>query len=72
MCKFKGIILEDNRTNECFETILIDDYYVNCVNASDVKCVVVEMIDGNHDNNNPKIIEIPIRKSTASVHFPMP
>ena len=70
MCKFKGVVLEDDIS--VMHKILIDGYYVNCIDASSVKALVVEMIDGNHNKNNPKIVHLQLQKITASIHFPMP
>ena len=73
MCKFKGIILDDKENESCFERILIDGYYVNCVDAKFVKFVVVEMMDGNHDESNPNIVHLSLKKNIrARVKFPIP
>ena len=57
VAKFKGIIFKDNLSVDPLEKILIDGYYVYCTNASMVKALVVEMIDGNKKEHNPKIIK---------------
>ena len=58
MCKFKSVVLQENLSNDCFETILIDGFYVRCIEASAVKYLVVEMIDGNRNNESPKIVHL--------------
>jgi len=54
------------------ETIIIDGYFVNCVEACHVHSISVEMMDGNHDPNNPKVLNISPVSVTANVNFPMP
>ena len=72
MCKFKGIILKDDLVpQECFEPILIDGYYVNSVQASCVKLLVVEMIDGNSQNMEPRLAYLQTQKICATVRFPI-
>jgi hypothetical protein len=72
MCLFKGIVLENEDSIHCIEKIMIDGYYVNCINASDVKFLVVEMQDGNESEENPKIIHLELQSITASIHLPIP
>ena len=71
MCKFLGINLHENARKECIETILIDDFYVNCIEACNVESVTVEMLDGNHDCSNPRVTQLPILSVTACAYFPM-
>ena len=71
MCKFKGIILTNNGLSKV-ETMSMDGYYVKCVEACYVERIVVEMIDGNHDPNNPKIIHLEKKTVQVTVKFPMP
>lgn len=75
MCKFKGIIVKDEyreSPSACMEKILIDGYVVNCIDANKVKSLVVEMMDGNTDPGNPKVVELKSESNTGSVHFPIP
>ena len=51
---------------------MIDGFYVRCIEASAVKYLVVEMIDGNRNNESPKIVHLQSEKITTSVHFPIP
>ena len=71
MCKFIGINLKEG-AERYVETIIIDGYYVNCVQACHVHSISVEMIDGNHDPNNPKILNISSVSVAANVHCPIP
>ena len=71
MCKFMGITLKDD-TVQCIERIKLDGYYVNSIEACHVRSIAVEMIDGNHDPDNPKIIHLPTKSVTPQVYFPMP
>ena len=50
----------------------MDGYYVNCVEACHLESISVEMMDGNHDLKNPKMIQLSSKNVTTSVHFPMP
>ena len=72
MCKFKGIVLKDNKTLECLHKIEVDGFYVNCVEASDVQSLVVEMLDGNKKGCVPKIVHLPTQNVRATVKFPIP
>ena len=71
MCKFVGVNLKEGAEVHV-ETILIDGYFVNCVEACHVQSISVEMMDGNHDPKNPKVIQLSAINVTANVHFPMP
>jgi hypothetical protein len=71
MCKFKGIIFKDDLAVEPLEKILIDGYYVYSTNATMVKALVVEMIDGNKVGGDPKIVHLIPQKIRAQVHFPV-
>ena len=71
MCKFIGLRLKEGAEN-CVETILIDGFLVNCVEACHVHSISVEMMDGNHDDNKPKVIELFSHNVTACVHYPLP
>ena len=57
MCKFLGVTLKEGLEDQV-ETILIDGFHVNCVEACHVHSVSVEMIDGNHNSKNPKVIKL--------------
>ena len=70
MCKFKCLNLKKNCA-QYIEKILIDGFYVNCIEACHVHSIVVEMMDGNHDPNHPKTNNLSTKKVTPSVHFPM-
>ena len=71
MCKFKSITFKDN-CEQHLETIIIDGYYVHCIEAEYLEVITVEMIDGNRDPQNPKIVELTTDIVTAEVKFPMP
>ena len=71
MCKFKGVIFKDGKDETCLEKVIIDGYYVYCVQAQDLEAIQVEMKDGNHDKNNPKIVNLKAVGSTATALFPM-
>ena len=57
MCKFIGVNLKEG-TEKYIETILIDGYCVNCVEACHVHSISVEMMDGNHDPKKPKLVHL--------------
>ena len=61
---------DDAETN--VETMFINGFLVNCVDSCHVHSITVEMIDGNHDENDPKIMQSSSHAVTANVHFPMP
>ena len=71
LAKFKGIIFKENVSVDQLEKILIDGYYVYCTDASMVKALVLEMIDGNKNKDDPKIIHLSPKKIRAHVHFPI-
>ena len=62
LAKFKGIIFKENLSVDPLEKILIDGYYVYCTDASMVKALVLEMIDGNKNKDDPKIIHLSPKK----------
>ena len=55
MCKFIGLRLKAGSENNV-ETILMDGFHVNCVEACHVHSITVEMVDGNHDPKIPKVV----------------
>ena len=65
LAKFKGIIFKENLSVNPLEKILIDGYYVYCTDASMVKALVPEMIDGNKNKDDPKIIHLIPKKIRA-------
>ena len=71
MGKFKGVIFEDNISVEDLDKIIIDGYYVSCADASMIKAIVVEMIDGNIKKDDPKIVHLVSQKVHAQVHYPV-
>ena len=75
MCLFKGIILKHEFKQNPFahmEKIIMDGYAVNCIEAKQIDSLVVEMIDGNSDPDNPKIMELKVQTATARIHYPLP
>jgi hypothetical protein len=77
MCKFVGIELKDEWISDsgysrpdCMEKILIDGYYVNCIDADKIEHLIVQMIDGNDNPNNPKIVRLKAMSVTTEIRFP--
>ena len=74
MCTFEGIILKNGLVfTQCREKIIIDGFYVNSIESKFVESLVVKMLDGNIDEDNPRFVHLKISSTgPCLVHFPMP
>ena len=72
MAKFIGVELVDDVTFEHLEKISIDGYYVWCANASQVKGIKLQLLDGMSKNGEEKTCLIPPREIKASAKIPLP
>ena len=74
MCTFKGLNIKDGIIpSNCIDVVQIDGYYVNSIEAKYVENITVEMLDGNTNPAQPKIVKLqPTITKSCLAHFPLP
>ena len=74
MCSFTVVTLTDDAfLSQCLETIIIDGFYVNCIEAKFIKKMTVLMIDGIINLSTPCYIDLqPSMKHSSIVKLPIP
>ena len=69
--KFKGVVLKDNILFDSLDTIIIDGYFVRCVNIDDLKYIKLEVIEDLKNDQPPTTINVEPKTYYARVKFPI-
>ena len=69
--KFKEVVLKENILFDSLDTIIIDGYYVRCVNIEDLKHIKLELIEDLKPGQSPTTICVEPKTYYAKVRFPI-
>jgi hypothetical protein len=72
MCTFKGIELNPGLGPQDIHYANIDGYYVRCVDANQVRYLVLELQENKQQDDQPKEIRLQVQATTAKAHVPIP
>ena len=73
MAKFLGVRLQEGVSHNDLERIMIDGYYVWCANMTQIRCMVLQLLDGLKNDNEVKVVEIfpSIFRVKAAIPIPL-
>jgi hypothetical protein len=72
MCTFKGIEFNPGLGLQDITYVNIDGYYVRCVDASNIRYLVLELQENKKEGDQPKEIRLQVQTTAAKAHVPIP
>jgi hypothetical protein len=72
-CEFLGVVLKEGVAKEDLELIVMDKFFVRCVEVTQIDSLKVRILDGVDSDEDIRIAYLkPQETQGACVHFPMP